>query len=117
MRRNRRARRRHSPAVIVPHAVKHVVVVDDERMVRRLASRMLKKLGVATVTCLSEGTTLLDTVRGAMATHPVDCVLLDIVMKTSNGVTTAQTVRRHDTVTPVFAMTANVDDHSLLQCT
>ena len=100
-----------------PGAPKHIVVVDDERMVRKLATRMLAKCGVSKTTQLADGSELLPFVDAQRPDSTVDVILLDIVMKASNGVDTASQVRRANIDVPMFAMTANVDDASLEQCT
>ncbi len=61
--------------------VRRVLLVDDESVLRRLLSRMLERLGVAH-TALEDGRE----VEGALTREHPDLILLDIVMKHSDGV-------------------------------
>lgn len=91
----------------------HVVVVDDEAVIRRIAGRLITKLGGRVCASFEDGFDLprkleeLDT--------PPTCVFLDIVMLRSNGIEVLRDLRamprwKH---LPVFAMTSNVERASI----
>ena len=68
-----------------------VLVVDDEQIVREVASAMLERLGCAVVTAQG-GTEALEIVRAG--DPPIDLVLLDLCMADLDGPTTLTDMRR-----------------------
>ncbi len=82
----------------------HVLVVDDERSHRRIAVRMLERLG-CTSSELEDGEDLMRAL--VLSPRKVDAVLLDIVMVRSNGLAVVRDLRAHklDDL-PVVAATA-----------
>jgi len=120
----RRARRRRkrgdhaeklSPLVQCPEGVHHVIVVDDERLIRKVVCDQLKRLRVSDVISLEDGDELVHTLDGAP--QPPTCVLLDIVMRRSNGVSILESLRQHPrwSKLSVYAMTSNVESVDLFK--
>lgn len=89
-----------------------VMVVDDERANVRLTCAMLARMGYETIRCY-DGDEVIDALQSAAC--PVSLVLLDIVMKRSNGITTARELREAGYNMPIIAMTANVQPKDLAQ--
>ena len=86
------------------------IIVDDERMIRRVVERYLDKMGVEVVASLDDGDLLADAL--AHLPSPPSLVLLDIVMKRSNGLSVMQQLRqKHPECAsiPVYAMTSNIE--------
>ena len=86
------------------------IIVDDERMIRRVVERYLDKMGVEVVASLDDGDLLGDAL--AHLPSPPSLVLLDIVMKRSNGLSVMQQLRqKHPECAsiPVYAMTSNIE--------
>jgi len=78
-----------------------VLVVDDEELVRDIASRMLRRLGYQ-VELAIDGTAALE--RLAREDHGVHVVILDGNMPKLNGVETARRLRaRHPTLPLIYA--------------
>lgn len=110
IRRRKRRRRRHGRQVSVPNPDQHhVVVVDDEALIRRCVESQLRHLGVEDVTYLVDGDELDSHLR--VRPTPPTCVLLDIVMQRSNGVSVLRQLRQQPlwAELPVYAMTSNVE--------
>ena len=86
-----------------------VVVVDDERMIRRVVKQQLKRMSVHMSADLEDGDELVPLLESMDA--PPTCVLLDIVMRRSDGMDVLASVRQHPTLAnlPVYAMTSNVE--------
>ena len=85
------------------------VVVDDEKIIRRLVSRFLKRQGVRVVASLEDGDLLGHCLENLPA--PPSFILLDIVMRRSSGVDTLVALRKNQRWAgiPVYAMTSNVE--------
>ena len=95
-RRRRRAKRSNSKT-----AGLKVMLVDDEKVNRRLGARMLERLGCKHVV-LEDG----DQVPGALAEHPdFDVVLMDIMMKRTDGAVVCKQLRDGGCDLPIVAMT------------
>ena len=111
--RNRRARRRASRGESKRPSGggtgPTVVVVDDEKMIRRIVERYLKRLGMRVVASLEDGDMLADSL--ASLEEPPTLVLLDIVMRRSNGVAVLEALRKDPrwASLPIYAMTSNVE--------
>jgi two-component system response regulator MprA len=84
-----------------------VLVVDDEPAVRRALERALT-LDNYSVRVAADGQEALD----ALATEPVDAVVLDIMMPRVDGLEVARRMRRAGDRTPILMLTARdaVDD-------
>ena len=81
----------------------HVLIVDDELSHRRIAGRMLERLG-CTHDDIEDGD---DLVRALVySRRPYDAILLDIVMKRSNGLAVCRNLRAQHIDLPVIAATA-----------
>ena len=89
-----------------PHSA---VVVDDEKMIRAVVSRQMKRMSVPLVGTLEDGDMLLECLNGLA--EPPTCVLLDIVMRRSDGVEVLIELRTQEKWKdlPVYAMTSNVE--------
>lgn len=66
-----------------------VLVVDDERISRHVASRMLRELGLRVLEA-DGAEEALDVFR--ISQHPIDLVLLDVVMPETDGVELAEQI-------------------------
>ena len=81
-----------------------MLVVDDEQSHRRIACRMLERLGCTSME-LEDGEDLMRAL--VLTTRKFDAVLLDIVMRHSNGLAVVADLRAHHIVElPVVAATA-----------
>ena len=78
-----------------------VLVVDDEPAVRRALERALR-LESYDVTLAADGEEALD----ALATEPVDAVVLDILMPKLDGLEVCRRMRKAGDRTPVLMLTA-----------
>lgn len=81
----------------------HVLVVDDERAVRRFASRILQQDG-HTVHEAADGAEALDLMEGG--TLPVELVVSDIIMPRLNGVELLKALAVTRPSVPVILMSA-----------
>ncbi len=82
----------------------HIVVVDDEPMVREVVTRYLERDGFA-VTAAADGTEALRLIEAAMP----DMVVLDLMLPSVSGLDVLQEVRRHSDV-PIILLTARGDE-------
>ena len=120
-RRGRRRRKRGdhaeklSPLGRWPTGTHRVIVVDDERLIRKVVGDQLKRLRVSDVVSLEDGDELVQTLDNTP--QPPTCVLLDIVMRRSNGVSVLEALRRHTRWSglSVYAMTSNVESADLFK--
>jgi len=80
-----------------------ILVVDDEEDVRRLACLILREAGF-TVFEAANGVQALEQV----AQHPVDLVVLDLVMPEKEGAETVQALRKLRSELPVLAISGVV---------
>src|ERR671915_294807 len=71
------------PASQLPPPYVTALVVDDERISRRVATRMLRELGLRVLEA-DGAEEALDVFR--MSKQPIDLVLLDVVMPETDGV-------------------------------
>lgn len=111
-----------SPSVVVAidrvtpssHAP-HVIFVDDESVIRKLGARMLRQLG-CTSTILEDGDELAPALKEAAASNRrVDCVLLDIVMRRTNGVDVCREIKADSRISgiPIVAATGNTSEANI----
>ena len=93
--------RRPTPPALLPQGdVKgHVLVVDDEEVVRNLTARALRKFGYRVTTCV-DGVDAVAYFQNYSST--VDLVLLDIVMPRQDGATTLKQLLDIDPEVPVL---------------
>ena len=82
-------------------ANKQILIVDDESVIRRTFSRILKSQNYDTIEAAS-GKEALSLIKN----HPVDLVLLDLKMPGLNGVDTLREIRKIDAELPVYVVTA-----------
>lgn len=85
----------------------HVLIADDQKVIRRQAANFCKQLG-CTCDLLEDG----DQVPAALeaAYRPYDAILLDILMHRSDGATVCRDLRqRHNVRAPIIAMTSQTD--------
>jgi CheY-like chemotaxis protein len=81
-----------------------VLVVDDERISRHVASRMLRELGLRVLEA-DGAEEALDVFR--ISQGPIDLVLLDVVMPETDGVELAQQILAHRPGQRVLFMSAH----------
>jgi CheY-like chemotaxis protein len=82
----------------------HVLVVDDERVNRRIAERFLQQLG-CTCTCAADGDEIVEAL--VVSERPFDVILLDVIMKRTNGIEVCKNLREQHVDIPIIAATAN----------
>jgi len=117
-RRERRRRRRRNEVEKLsrwPAGTHRVIVVDDEHLIRKVVGDQLKRLRVSNVMSLEDGDELEHTLDNV--SQPPTCVLLDIVMRRSDGVSVLEALRRHERWSglSVYAMTSNVESADLFK--
>ena len=76
----------------LPQSYLTVLVVDDERVSRRVATRMLRELGLRVLEA-DGAEEALDVFR--ISQQPIDVVLLDVVMPETDGVELAEQILSH----------------------
>lgn len=81
-----------------------VLVVDDERISRHVASRMLRELGLRVLEA-DGAEEALDVFR--ISQRPIDLVLLDVVMPETHGVELAKQIRAHRPGQRILFMSAH----------
>jgi two-component system, cell cycle sensor histidine kinase and response regulator CckA len=81
-----------------------VLVVDDERISRRVASRMLRELGLRVLEA-DGAEEALDVFR--ISQRPIDLVLLDVVMPETDGVELARQILAHRPGQRILFMSAH----------
>jgi two-component system chemotaxis response regulator CheY len=86
----------------------NILVVDDERALRSLVRRVLEDDNSVRVVEADDGVTALD----RLVNEPIDLVLLDLSMKSMDGIETLQAIRRSPrfSLLPVVLMTGNADE-------
>lgn len=89
-----------------------VLLVDDEAVIRRLGKRMLDSLEVA-CDVVADGEDAYFMLVEAGNPNGYTVVLMDIVMRRSNGVDVAQRLRNAGISLPMFALTGNVEPGSI----
>jgi CheY-like chemotaxis protein len=80
------------------------LVVDDERISRHVASRMLRELGLRVLEA-DGAEEALDVFR--ISQHPIDLVLLDVVMPETDGVELAERILAHRPGQRIIFMSAH----------
>jgi two-component system, cell cycle sensor histidine kinase and response regulator CckA len=75
-----------------PQSYLTVLVVDDERVSRRVATRMLRELGLRVLEA-DGAEEALDVFR--ISQQPIDLVLLDVVLPETDGVELAEQILSH----------------------
>lgn len=83
-----------------------ILVVDDEKLVRRMIARVLESEGMDIV----EATNGLDAVRMAQA-QPFDLIILDIIMEGMDGFQVIHQLRSLGILTPVFILSGRQADN------
>ncbi len=81
-----------------------VLVVDDERISRHVASRMLRELGLRVLEA-DGADEALDVFR--ISQRPIDLVLLDVVMPETDGVKLAKQILAHNPAQRILFMSAH----------
>jgi CheY-like chemotaxis protein len=82
----------------------HCLVVDDERVNRKIAGRYLQQLG-CTYEAVEDGDEVVPAL--VMSARPFDAILLDILMSRTNGIEVCRTLREQHVEIPIIAATAN----------
>lgn len=83
-----------------------ILVVDDEKLVRRMIARVLETEGMDVV----EAANGLDAVRMALA-QPFDLIILDIIMEGMDGFQVIHQLRSEGLLTPVFILSGRQADN------
>ena len=79
-----------------------IAVVDDEDHIRKALARLLRSAGMDVATFAS-GPDFLE----AVATHPLDCLVLDLQMPAMNGIEVRETLVRLGIALPVVIITGH----------
>jgi len=82
-----------------PDGRRTILVVDDDQMVREVATAMLEKLDYRAIACADGPAAIAALTR---ADSDVDAVILDLVMAGMDGVTTLRRMRDNDVVIKVL---------------
>lgn len=77
----------------------HVLLIDDEPMVRKIVRKMLQRLGHAVMEAENGRVGLVE-----LRKNPFDLVVTDIVMPDVDGLEVLMSVRQHHPLLPVVAM-------------
>lgn len=80
-----------------------ILVVDDEKLVRRMIARVLESEGMSIV----EASNGLDAVQMAKA-QPFDLIILDIIMEGIDGFQVIHQLRSEGMLTPVFILSGRL---------
>jgi two-component system OmpR family response regulator len=85
--------------------VDHILIVDDDREIRQMVADYLQKNGLR-ATAVADGREM----RALLDTHPVDLIVLDLMMPGEDGLTLARNLRagKHRSI-PVVMLTARDD--------
>lgn len=83
-----------------------ILVVDDEKLVRRMIARVLESEGMS----IAEAENGLDAVRMAKA-QPFDLIILDIIMEGMDGFQVIHQLRSLGILTPVFILSGRQADN------
>lgn len=83
-----------------------ILVVDDEKLVRRTISRVLESEGMS----IAEAANGLDAVRMAQAQR-FDLIILDIIMEGMDGFQVIRQLRLCGILTPVFILSGRQADN------
>lgn len=84
----------------------HVLIVDDDRFVRRTISRVLQSEGISTSEA-SSGTEAIEMLGG----RAFDLILLDIIMEGMDGFQVVHQIRSLGITTPVFILSGRQADN------
>lgn len=92
--------------------MQRILIIEDTPIIREPMARLLRSEGY-TVTSAANGVEAI----ASLETHPVDLVLLDVLMPKMNGVTFLETFRATPrwTDVPVIAVTGVLDSTWLLR--
>jgi len=85
--------------------VAHILVVDDDRDIRELLARFLVKHGLK-VSVARDGAEMLRLLDG----HPVDLVVLDLMMPGEDGLALTRRLRGQGSALPIIMLTAMGED-------
>ena len=83
-----------------------ILVVDDERMVRRTISRVLSSQGMSTVEA-ADGAEAIELAQS----QPFDLIILDIIMDGIDGFQVVHQLRSLGILTPVFILSGRMADN------
>ncbi len=92
---------------------KHVLVVDDVYFQLELVKNQLLELGVADVSCVSEGHEAISILKNTQGPKP-DLIITDVLMPPPDGRDLLRFISEHDISTPVVLMSSSTE--SLLRC-
>jgi two-component system, OmpR family, phosphate regulon response regulator OmpR len=83
----------------------HILVVDDDLRLRDLLERYLTQQGF-----LVRGAANAAVMRRELATHPVDLIVLDLMLPDADGLELCRALRADGIATPVIMLTAKGDE-------
>ncbi len=98
------------PTAPTAPAIRVVLVIDDEDLVRDVVARMIEDLGYGTLTAADGATGI------ALAdAHPIDAVLVDLSMPRMNGREVIERLRKHRPNLPIIVCSGFArDDHGAI---
>lgn len=96
-----------------PASVLRVLLIDDQRTMRKIARQLLAPAGISDIIEAENGQEALDTL-----THPrapdIDLIICDLTMEKMDGLEFCNAVRRHDALKkkqiPIILLTAETDE-------
>ncbi len=89
----------------------HILLIDDSSFQRRILLGMLQKLGHKVETACN-GQDALENIQA----HPPDCLLLDMLMPTMNGMQLLEQLESRGMTLPVIVLTADVQESMKDRC-
>jgi len=84
--------------------MQHIVVIDDEMLVREALQRVLTSTTVSVNAAADAGEGL-----AMLLQSPVDLVIIDVVLPGMDGVATIKEIRRHHPALPIIAISGGGD--------
>lgn len=105
----------HTAGLDAPFPGARVLFADDERLIRKLTSHTLSRLGCDVETVTDGDEVLPRLLRARDSGSPFHFVMLDIVMVRQNGDAACRALRADGFRIPVFAVTANTEEQDLAQ--
>ena len=85
--------------------MQHILVVDDDAEITTLLTQYLERFGYA-AHAAGDG----EAMRAQMAAHPIDLVVLDVMLPGTDGITLARELRQRSRV-PIIMLTARANPY------
>ncbi len=92
------------------HGVRHVLLIDDDALIRRVGARMLARMGYEVLSAASGSEGILMAVDSA---NSFTVIMLDLTMPDMDGVETFRMLRQRGVQTPVLLMSGLQEQEAL----